>query len=80
MKTSVPTIRRQAELKDAIVRELGIDIKKAKTLTSTEIIRLLADILSKTVQTGSFTLDAADWQPRVGITDDEVNFYAISME
>ena len=47
-------------MKDAIVRELGIDIKRAKTLTSTEIIRLLADILSKIVQTGSFTLDAAD--------------------
>ena len=30
MKTSVPTIRRQAELKDAIVRQLGIYIKQAK--------------------------------------------------
>ena len=80
MKTSVPTIRRQAELKDAIVSELRIDIKKRKAHTSTEIIRFLADILHKTAQTGSFTLDAVDWQPRVGMTDDEVNFYAISME
>ena len=60
------------ELKDAIVSELGHSHSQIvdKSHTDQVTIRLPAVTLRKRAQTGLFTLNAADGQPRVGMTND----------
>ena len=63
------------ELKDAMVSEIGHTHSQTvdKCLTDPGTTRLSVLTMCKRAQTGSFTLNAADGQPRVGMTDGMVN-------
>ena len=63
------------ELKNVVVGELGCSHSQIvdKSLTDQGTIRLPAVTVRKRTQMGSFTLNAADGQPKVGKTDDIVN-------
>ena len=69
------------ELNGTIVNELGHSHSQTvdKSLTDQGTICLPAVTLCKRAQKGVVTLNAADGQPRIGMTDDIVNLNAISL-
>ena len=75
MKTSVPTIPRQLKKgRTPFVSEFGhLPSTVDKALTDPGTIRLPALTLRDKARTVSFTLNAADGYPRVGVADDKVN-------